>query len=139
MSAFLSTAVNFVVPPCACYLLNRMTPAPHAGFIVIASTVAAYAKNAFVEWAHIRVKTLAQKYPGSLAQKYPSSIFQLFNISIMVLLPIVARAIGQRMGYPVPGYIQTFGYFNLTNLAFVTSAILLEFSQSAWNFYPKPK
>ena len=143
MSAFLSNAVSFVpwvVPPCTCYLLNRVFPAPHAGFIVVASSVATYTFEVFFVLGFKWAQRLSEKYKIKIkgSEDCRQVFYNLtfcFTSSMGLLLPIIGRAVGQKMGYPVPGYLQTFSYFALTNTAFRTSKRLFSIKKAVGELY----
>ncbi|HEX2580172.1 MAG TPA: hypothetical protein VHK67_07215 [Rhabdochlamydiaceae bacterium] len=70
-----------------------MFPAPHVGFLVVASTAATYAQAAFIH--------LSSHYAAALHKKYTKDgnrifyrLSSLFTLSTQLLLPIVVRRIG---------------------------------------------
>lgn len=140
MSSSLSTALTLAlatVPPFVSIQLNRVFPAPHAGFIVVASSVAAYTTR-YLDLLRLNHGiALTEKYITAKNRNDNPIFHQLpnfYTFPLQPLLPIIARVIGQRMGYPVPGYLQTVGYFSLTTPAYRFSRFLLEVGQSAWRF-----
>ena len=133
-----TTLVPALVAPLTSYLLNRMFPAPHAGFIVVASTVATYAQFAISNQGRKIAQELTDEFITKKGKTY-NPIFYHFStscsLSIQLLLPIIARTIGQRMGYAVPGYLLTVGYFNLTTRALWISKAFLEYCINAWDYF----
>jgi len=138
-----TTLVPALIAPLTSYLLNRMFPAPHAGFIVISSTVATYAQFAISNQGRKIASELTNKLITEKGKNYNPLFYQLSNTcssSITLLLPIIARTIGQSMGYAVPGYLLTVGYFSLTASSFWISKEFLEYCVGAWNsFKPTTK
>jgi len=145
MSAFLQHAAPLAaaaVTPYASHLVNRMFPAPHVGFMVVATTVATYIHANVSSLAHKHAKALTDKHITQKARTFNPIFYNLssfFSEAIAFLFPLAIRAVGQRLGYPVPEYIQTFGYFALTSHTYWLSKQLLDLGKAAWQFYFSPK
>ncbi|HEX4840364.1 MAG TPA: hypothetical protein VFU89_07990 [Rhabdochlamydiaceae bacterium] len=134
----LTTLVPALITPLTSYLLNRMFPAPHAGFIVVSSTVYTYAQFAISNLGQKIGKELTEEFITRKKNPYNPIFHHLshsFSYPITLLLPIIARTIGQRMGYAVPSYLLTVGYFSLTTSSFWISKELLEYCVSAWDYF----
>jgi hypothetical protein len=133
MSTFLhriapDLAITAIVIPLASYGLHRMFPAPHAGFLVVANTVIICAATVIRAWSLEYAQKLTKVY-GYVAKENITTNYRLnfiFSITIGMLLPIFARTVGQRMGFQVPGYLQTVGYYSLASNAFWISKTTYE-------------
>jgi hypothetical protein len=142
MTAFLQkNALDLAIAagtiPFAIYGLHRMFPAPDVAFLAVATTVSVC--------VGISIRALGSQYANRLTRSYgyvdeidnktTNHIFNrlnfIFSITTSILLPIFVRAIGQRMGFQVPGYLQTLGYFNLAGNAFWASKTIFEILRDA--------
>jgi hypothetical protein len=143
MTAFLQRnatdlAIGAVVAPLASYGLHRLFPAPHAGFLVVATSVSYCVGIAIkalgLEYA--RTYTIVFGYFDDIENKTTNNIFLRLNIILSnttnVFLPIFARAVGQKMGFQVLGYLQTVAYYSLVTSAFWASKTIFEILRDAY-------
>ncbi|HEX2580171.1 MAG TPA: hypothetical protein VHK67_07210 [Rhabdochlamydiaceae bacterium] len=140
MTSFhITSAAAAVITPFASYRFKHLVPDAHVGFVVVASTIVTYATVAISIFGNEYAKKLTCQYFGKPnADKTFYRLVYFFSISSELLLPNVARLIGQRMGYPVPDYLHTFGYSYLTSTAFWIPKTLFEFGIGIWERYSKP-
>ena len=138
----LDLAVVAVVAPLTSYGLHRMFPAPDAAFLVVATTVSIFVGIAIRQGGSQLAQTLSEQsgYVNSKGKTTYNIFYQLnplFTITSNVLIPIFARSLGQRMGFQVPGYLQTVAYFSLTGSAIWSSKTILEILREAYNRKPE--
>ena len=111
-------ALAAVTAPLAICGLHRILPAPHVGFLAVASTMNIHVGIAIRDWA--TQSTTKSKQQGVDANKVAifERLYAIVNVTTGTLLTIFIRSVGQRMGIQVPGYLQTVGYIYIASSAF---------------------
>lgn len=142
MSTFLhkiapDLAIGAVVTPLASYGIHRIFPAPDAGFLAVATMVSVCVAIAIRDWGTQYAYDLTRDY-GYVNRDNRTTNFifhrlnQISHIGVHILLPIFARAVGQRMGFQVPGYLQAVAYFSLASGAYLASKNIFEILRDAY-------
>jgi hypothetical protein len=119
-------ALGAVTASLACYGLHQIYPAPSGTFLVVIGAVSACSGAILRKLATEAATMLTKEF------KTPNGKFQhLYGAGSIVahtLLVIFFRYAGQRMGYQVPGLVQTFGYLSLAGTAFAVTRCAAEFT-----------
>ncbi len=143
MTAFLQgntmyLVIGAVVTPLTHYSLNRKFPVPGAAFIAIANTLNMCATIIIKHYSHEKASELTKDYgyvdtDGNTTNFIFTRLNTIFSISLRLLFPIFARYVGQRMGFQVPGYLQTLAYFILSADAVGLAKNILDIGCDVYN------
>jgi hypothetical protein len=119
----------------ACYGLHQIYPAPSGTFLVVIGTVSACSGVILSRLDHEAATQLSRDFENNNAKFY--HLYGAVVLIAQTLLVILFRSAAQRMGFQVPGLIQTFGYLGLAGRVFTLTKCAAEFIYL--HHYPEEK
>jgi hypothetical protein len=118
-------ALSAVTASLTCYGLQQIYPAPSVTFLIVIATVSGSANVILSRLAYEAATQLSADFKTT-NQKF-HYLYGAVAILAQTLVMILFRSAAQRMGFQVPGLIQTFGYLGLAGRVFTVTRCAAEF------------